>query len=133
MNRQEIYSLNQKVKNHYGEDYSVIATITGNEQFLHWEMAEQRLRMPRKVDKLRYQNQQTKKMDNLEVDETRKIIALKHRDSIYYASDYPARTLAIKNSLNGKIMLVSRSFKFVNKRNSTNSNKTKEKGMIRNV
>ena len=96
-------------------------------------MVERRKRAPQKIDKLKYKNEDTQRIEKLEINETEKIIGIKNRDTIYYASEYPVRSIAIKNTLNNKIMLVSSSFKFVNKRGNTSSAKAKETGIIRNV
>jgi len=111
----------------------MVGFINGRDGEPHWELLDERKRAKKRIDQLKYKDGKEGKVNELKIDQTVKVIAIKNRDNLYYASDYPMRTLAIKNQLNGKIMLVTTSFKFVNKKGGGNNNKTKEQGIIRNV
>lgn len=133
MNKTDLESMSVKVKNHYGEDYQIVAWIVGKEGSVEWECAHKLKISRQRVDNIRYKNEQTKKVDSLKIIESEKVIALKNSGNLYYADDYPIRSIAIRNNLSGKIMLVSPYFKFVNKKSNNIGSRTRESGVIRSV
>lgn len=133
MDLNQFIALKDRVKSHFGEDYTIVSCIIKNDYQSHWKMVEKKNSPQKRIDNLRFKNQKTDKIEKMTIDETKRVIGIRSNGKIYMASDYPEGTVALKNDMTGKIMLISRSFKFVNiKGDSIIDHKNKE-GIIRNV
>lgn len=135
MSIKDIDSLRNKVRHNFGSEYILVGYNTRTQGVSHWKLLQKFAdSSSRFVDTLRVKNEDKDRVDSLKIEsEDERVIGIKNKGHIYYASDYYDKTIALKNTMNGSVVFVAENFRFASKKSSASDNKSKEKGIIKVV
>ena len=131
MEQKNIDIMNGKIKNRYGEEYYFFGYVKKDGKEHYWHLLQKKYESLIQTKVLNYKGEDGENSDvnKISIKEEIRVIGLKQKQTVYYASDYNDGTLVIRSNDSGRLMLVTKSFKFVSKR-TTKLKNVKEEGII---